>query len=99
MDCNMKVLTISAGERYTCFISKQYEEIENDKIEEGVLLGMLDPERSSLNNININLDPFAYHPEKRSDMISNTWSILKSIPINKTKKKTRNGIFRDLREN
>ena len=64
MDGDMKTYIIAVGDRYTYFISKHYNYIENDKIEECTLLGLLDTERSSLNNTNINLDPFAYHLEK-----------------------------------
>ena len=50
----MIVSTIAVGEGFTYFISKHYNYIENDKIEEG----------TSLNNTNKNLDPFAYRLKK-----------------------------------
>ena len=46
--------TFAVGEKFTFFISTDYEFIENDKIEEGTLL----------NSSNESLDPYDYHLSK-----------------------------------
>ena len=59
MDGGKKAYTIAFGERYTYFISKQYNYSEYDRIEEGTFL----------NNTSNNLDPFAYHLEKSGEEV------------------------------